>query len=323
MRALLLAAAIAIVLAGCAADNGTTDDGETTSDTTAPSGPTTGAPSGSGAGTTTDGATTAASPWAAFDFQDEVDPRDGRSGKIQSYSYTTTQTHGAGTTVLDVDVEVLGTSTENVRSTRFDLTGASPSTSAVTTPLEVVKLRHTIRVERDDSGEHQAGDTSSATMWIPTDESVGQGTFLWRFVHLDRDEDGVTGVWEYVGDATGTTAPYTEGEDPTSWWGFEHLLATYGLSWWAGLFAEDAEIQEGTYGFGGFQYTASRETLRVSGYGFDGWRIQWSGAAEGESASFAVAVAPELPIPFEHDYGSSGGSGTSRIAYKLTALELG
>lgn len=325
MRAfpLLLTLATALVLAGCASDDPSPDATPTpnTGAGATPTSPTAGA--GSTDGSTTDA--TDSIPWAAYRLDETVTPRSGGAGKIQSFAYTSTQTQGAEVTILDVTVESLGTSTENVRSQKVDLTTGTQT--PVSVPVEVTKLKHTITVREDGSGELQAGDTATATLWLPTSETTAPSMFLWRFVHVDFEDGDESGVWEYVADPNAQQAfpaPYTEGDDPNSWWGFEHLLATYGLSWWAGLFAEGSNLEEGSYNFGGFAYRSERETLRVGGYTFDGWRVTWSGASEGDSADFTVAVAPSLPLPVEQDFGSNdGGSGGSRTKFELTALDLG
>lgn len=280
-----------------------------------------GASSGSSDDDSTDDA--AMSPWSAYRFQETVEPRSGGSGKIQSYSYTSTEEDSGEKTVIDVDVEVLGIGTEDIRSQKMDLTGGEPVT--VTFPVEVTKLRHTFTVVQDDTGELEAGRSGAATLWVPTDPAA-PGTFLGYFAHLDFEEGDDVGVWEYhtPADDSGTFyLPFTEGEDPTSWWGYDLLLGTYGLNWWSGLFVEDSGLEEGTFGFGGYQYKAERDTLEVGRYAFDGWRVTWSVASAGDRGGYTVAVAPELPIPVAYDYGSTTGGESDRIAFELTDLELG
>jgi len=306
---------LALALAGCAGDEPAPDGTTPTSDITP-----TGTDDGSSAGSDASDSV----PWAAYRLDETVTPRSGGSGKIQSFAYTSTEGAEGERTILDVKVEVLGTSTENVRSQRLDVTTGEQT--PVSVQVEVTKLKHTITVRQDDSGERAAGDTATVTVWLPTEDSAAPSMFLWRYVHLDYEEEGATGVWEHVADPAAPQSmavPYTEGDDPTSWWGFDHLLATYSLSWWAGLFAADAALEEGSYNFGGFAYESKRETLRVGGYTFDGWRVTWSAGAPGESADFTVAVAPTLPLPVVQDIGSSEGSGGSRTRFELTDLDLG
>ena len=295
-------------VAGCAADNGTSDT-------------TSGTPSGGDA--SPGSGDEASATWGAYRFDERVEPRSGGGGKIQSYAYTHTAEDAGEVTAIHVEVEVLGISTETVRGQAFDFSSGATEPTPVTAPVEVAKLRHTLSVEQDDTGELSAGDSAVVTLWMPTDGATM--TALWQFVHVDFEEDGATGVWESLPMEEGQTTmtlPYTEGEDPTGWWGFEHLLTTYAFSWWAGLFQE-GDIEEGSHDFGGFRYSAERETLDVSGYAFDGWRVAWSAATADDSGGYTIAVAPGLPLPFEHAFTSTTGGETNRYEYKLTALDLG
>lgn len=262
-------------------------------------------------------------PWGAYRFDETVRPRSGGSGKIQSYEYSHTMENDGEVTSFDVKVDVLGVSTETVRGQQLDL--STGQTTVVSAPVEVAKLRHTITVIKDDSGDTSPGDTGVATLWLPTEARTASVTMLWQFVHLDFEENGVTGVWENLPtDATQASfsVPYTEGEDPTNWWGFEDLVTTYALSWWAAIF-EDATIEEGSHNFGGFQYSADRDTLSVDGYSFAGWRVEWSVTSGADSGGYTIVVAPALPIPFEHSFRTSSSGGSGSYSYKLTGLSLG
>lgn len=317
------------LLAGCAADDPSTTtptmSGTPTSSpvsgTSAP--PTSGDPVGA---SPTPGTTVEIPPWAAYRFDERVEPRSGGAGEIQSYAYTHTVEDAGEVTILDVVVENLGVSTETVRGQSFDLSSGASGPRPISASVEVAKLRHTLTVKQDDTGERAAGDRAVITVWMPTEGSAGVLGVLWPFVHLDFEDGEATGVWESVPSAPGATAmtlPYTEGDEALGWWGAEHLLTTYALSWWAGLFQEGATIEEGSHNFGGFQYSAKRETLDVPGYTFDGWRVSWSATNGTDTGGYTVAVAPELPLPFEHTFASTSGGDTSRYSYELTALELG
>lgn len=326
-RVLLGLIIIVATFAGCAGNEATSTppsesvNGSTTTTTTPTVGGTGTIPTNDDddSGTTDDDAV----PWGAYRFDETVQPRSGGAGKIESYAYQHTEEQDGKITILDVNVEFLGVSTENIRGQTLDFsTGA---TSVVTAPVEVAKLRHTLSVTRDDSEELTVGDRGVATIWIPTTKSSSTAASLWQFVHIDFESDGSTSVWESLPVEAGQTAlsiPFTEGDDATSWWGFNHLVTTYALSWWAVLF-EDALIEEGSHGFGGFQYSANRETLTVGNYGFNGWRVAWSATVGTDSGAYNIAVAPGLPIPFESSFSSTTTDGTDRISYKLTELRLG
>lgn len=323
------------VFAGCAATDeateppaGATPTGSTTGTPSTGTTPGGTVPTDTSTGTTpTPSGDEAVAPWGAYRFDEVVDPRTGGSGRVQSYAFTHTRENEGEVTQIDVGVEVLGVSTETVRGETFDFASGNSEPTTVSASVEVAKLRHTITVQRDDSGELTPGDTAVVTVWMPLD-AAAPTLALWQFVHIDFEDGDERGVWETVPQTAGQTTmtlPYTEGDDPTSWWGFEQLVTAYALSWWAGLFqAEDVTLEEGSHSFGGFQYSAERETLAVSGYTFDGWRVSWSATdVGGSSGGYTVAVAPALPLPFEHAFASKTGQTTDRIAYELTALELG
>ena len=102
-------------------------------------------------------ATSDAPAWAAYRFDENVDPKSGRAGKIQSYGYTHTDETAGKATTLDVTVENLGVSTETVRGQSYDFSSGVAEPQTATASVEVAKLRHTLRVVEDESGELTPG----------------------------------------------------------------------------------------------------------------------------------------------------------------------
>lgn len=266
--------------------------------------------------------------WAQYAYDREVDPASGRSGKVQSYSYRNTQEENGEKTVIDVDVEVLGTETENVRVRQPDFATGDFDGKVVEVPVRVHKLKHTIEVVQDDTGDREAGDTGVVTLWIPADSTGPQGTYLWNFVRMEEETDDGTNVWEYytteeMQNDGNVYMPYTEGDDVMQSWTWDYLMGTYGWGLWSTFFADTTTLEEGSYNFGGVSYVSKRERLEVGDYAFDGWRVTWGAVSGGEGGGWTVAMAPQLPMAYEYAFSSRSGDTTSLMSYKLTDLELG
>lgn len=271
--------------------------------------------------------------WHAHAYDRIVDPKGGASGRIQSYSFVQTNTEDGQTTEVSVDVEVLGRSTEAIRMNRTTVEADyTMKSEIVSTDVEVHRLRHTLTVLRDDSGERAEGETATITLALPADEVAAQGSFGWYFVAMDYETADGAGTWEYymteqmqdeMDEGGSFYLPYIEGEEATAWWGFEYMLGTYGLSWWSAWASGDRSFEEGSYDYGGYSYSASRVTHELGGYAFDGWDLRWGGSDGSSSNELVLKVAPELPMPLEYTSGSSDEGSEDLLSYRLTDLRLG
>lgn len=339
LRALALLLA-SLLFAGCAApsDEGVDDGGSPTvgGDVGAdPSTPTTG---GAGAGVDDGGASDGGATeeetafWAAFAFDEPVTTKTGQTGLIRSYAYTNTIEEDGKETVVDVDVVVEGVSTEDIRVQTLDMSSATPEMRVVSTPLEVTKLRHELTVVKDDTGERVAGETTTVTVYVPVGELPESTMFVWFFSKMTwENADGEAGTWEYhlseemqaeQESGEGTYLPYTEG-DSSSWWGFELMTSTYGLSWFAPYVRGEQAFEEGSFSYGGYSQEVQRETFTVGGHSFAGWSVEMSGSSAGASSGWMMKAADDLPMPVAFRFGSSQDGGDSSIvAYELTDLEI-
>ncbi|HET6405012.1 MAG TPA: hypothetical protein VFH78_10220 [Candidatus Thermoplasmatota archaeon] len=324
---------IALLLAGCADSGGSEGDDADLADDAGAS-----APRGSGApssGASGDSGATDADParWYAFAFSREVEPKSGGSGRIQSYSYTTTKENDGAETTVDVVVTVEGVSTENVRTQKMDMASGNYEPVVVSTPLEVTKLRHEMTVVKDDAGDREAGETSVVTIWIPTGELPESSTFVWYFVKMAWEgEGGERGGWEYYVSPQMQAEqeqggviylPFEDGRSGGSWWAFDLMTSMYGLSWFAPYVTGEQAFEEGSFSYGGYSQSVRRETFRIGGYAFDGWSVQLSGVSGGSSSGWMMKASEDLPIPVAFRFGSSGDGSSSVISYELTDLRLG
>lgn len=340
-RALALLA-VFLLLAGCAAPaddagdaSGAVVDPDDAADPGAPGGDaTTGGADGSPDAAGEDGASDEERAfWAAFAFDEPVTTKSGETGLIRSYSYTNTVEEDGKETIVDVTVVVEGASTESIRAQTMDMASGTYEMKVVSTPLEVTKLRHELTVVKDDTGEREAGETSVVTVHVPVEELPESSTFLWYFAKMTwENADGESGTWEYHLSPTmeaeqengeALYLPYTEG-DSSSWWGFELMTSTYGLSWFAPYVRGEQAFEEGSFSFGGYSQRVERETLTIGEHAFDGWSVSFSGTSDGASSGWMMKAADDLPIPVAFRFGASQGSDDSSVvAYELTDLELG
>lgn len=332
-----------LLLAGCAApsDEGDADDanapGDGDPDAGAPR-PTAGSvrpgSEGESDGETADGGATEEEKafWAAFAFDEPVTTKSGQTGMIRSYSYTNTLEEDGKETVVQVDVIVEGASTEDIRVQTMDMSSGSPQMSVVSTSLEVTKLRHELTVVKDDTGEREAGETTTVTVYVPVGELPESTAFVWFFSKMTwENAEGEAGTWEYhvseemqAQQESGANVyiPYTEGES-NAWWGFELMTSTYGLSWFAPYVRGEQAFEEGSFSYGGYAQSVRRETFTLGGHSFEGWSVEMSGTSGGSSSGWMMKAADDLPMPVAFRFGSSqNGGDSSVVGYQLTDLEI-
>lgn len=271
--------------------------------------------------------------WYAFAFDHEVTPRSGGSGKIQSYSYTNTREDEGKETTVKVDVTVVGTGTEAIRTSKMDFASGSYEPTVVNASLETVRLRHELTVVTDETGERTPGETSVVTISMPTEELPESSTIFWSFVKMEwGGADDESGSWEYY--VTPEMAqqqeggevvflPFQEGEQSDAWWGFDFMTQTYGLSLFSGYVHGDQAFEEGSFSFGGYSQDVHRESVTVGAYTFDAWSVEIRGTSDGESSGWMMKASDDLPIPMAFRFGTEGSESDSVLAYELTDLVLG
>lgn len=326
---------IALLFAGCA-DAPTDDEAEDEGDPR--TNPTTGTTRSTGSGATPPAgsdATDDPARWYAFAFDREVEAKSGGSGRIQSYSYTSTTEEGGKETTVDVDVTVEGVSTQTIRTQKMDMAAMQAGNmepNIISSQLEVAKLRHVMTVVTDETGEHQAGESTVVTVYVPTGNLPQSSTFLWYFAKMSWEGAGSeVGTWEYYvspemqaqqQNGTGFFLPFEEGGSSTDWWGFELMTSTYGLSWFAPYVTGAQGFQEGSFSYGGYSQDVRKDTFTIGSYTFDGWSVELSGVSGQSSSGWMMKASEDLPLPIAYRFGTTGES-SSLMSYELTDVKLG
>lgn len=275
---------------------------------------------------------TAGEPWHAFAFAQEVRTRSGETGRITSYAYRSTEDQHGQRKVLDVRATIGGTVTEDVRVQRMDFSSGSYEPETISVPLTMHKVTHVVTVVEDSTGDTQAGETSTVTVYLPADKVAQQGSFAWFFPKLAHEGADGSGTWEYyltpemqkeMEAGTVTYLPYTGGDDASAWWGFNVMAYTYGLGMFSGWATGAQEFEEGSWSHGGVSYSVDGRTFDVGEHSFGGWRVETTYASGGHSGENVLEVAPDLPVPISYSIAAHTEDGHTLFAYELTDITLG
>ena len=282
--------------------------------------------------------------WAAYAFDQEVSPKTGSSGTIESFTITETYNEEGVIREFEIAGTYEGTENTEIKTTKWEMDLAPPYDSTETTVstwMDCYKVKHRVTVLRDDSGEEHP-DWAEVTVWIPTDEFATAALYFWIYPKAEYlDSDGHTGKWSYYlteamqnemqNPPSGKQIvylPYLEGE----FYGYDASAfhGLYGWAWfWFASFAEEGDLyfEEGSWswGFEGVSstYSVTPVTESIGSYTFDAWSVNIAWSYGGDAGEYSGIFSPDLPIPIYLKLGATSGSGQTYFEYELTDLTLG
>ena len=316
----LVIALLAIVsLAGCGGDNGDKDNN--------------GNGNGNGDG---NGAETA--QWAAYAFDETVEPKSGGSGEIGSFTIESVYSEDGKAREFKIEGTYLGQETVQIATQKMVIV-ASPysyTTANVTTSLECYKVKHHVTVVKDETGDtHPAW--ADITLWIPTGDLETTTLYFWIYPKATYiDSNGDQGEWSYYlteamqneqqnppAGQTITYLPVAEGD----FYGYDDytFFGLYGWGWfWFQGFAEGGQqqLKVGSWTGGGCSYSCTKGDKTIGSYAFSAWTLDASCTGQGYSGGYKGTFSRGLPLPIYLKVGSTSEGSSNYFEYTLTDLEL-
>ncbi|MDM7998468.1 MAG: hypothetical protein QUS33_00325 [Dehalococcoidia bacterium] len=325
---LMVAVLLIVTLAGCGGGSTPTDkDGEGNGNGMVPV-------DGGDGGNGTDTA-----QWAAWVFDETIEPSSGGSGKIDTFTIESAYSEDGKLRKFRIEGTYLGKEMTQIKTQKMVIVTSptySSSTENVSTTLECYKVKHRVTVVTDETGEiHPVW--ADVILWIPTGELETTAQFFWIYPKATYvDSDGQQGEWSYyLTDAmqaemnnppAGTTvlySPVVEGDfHGYDDWAFYGL---YGWGWyWFKGFAEGGQqqLQVGSWSYGGCNYSCTKGNKTIGAYTFSAWTVDTSCAYEGSSGSYKGTFSSGLPVPIYLKVASSGEGSSGYFEYTLTDLKL-
>ncbi|MDY6834637.1 MAG: hypothetical protein SVY53_07570 [Chloroflexota bacterium] len=251
--------------------------------------------------------------WTGYAFSQEVDPKEGNSGKIETF---TIEQSTSGEETVIIEGENLGTVTEDIQVRRLDLN--TYDWDVVTTQVECEKVRHVVKVDGETKSE--------ATLWIPTDGIETSAMYFWIYPKVEYvDEDGNAGMWSYyltedMQTDGNTYDAYEEGAGHSfgGWAYGDWAYGLYGWGWmWFSAFADGTqELEETSLTLPGVgTFSISEITREIGDYEFESWTIlRTVGGFE-----YICTISPDLALPIYLKVGESG----DMFEFELTDITLG
>jgi len=311
----LVIALLAIVsLAGCGGNNGDEDNNG----------------NGNGNG---DGNGTETAQWAAYAFDETVKPKSGGSGEIESFTIESVYSEDDEAREFKIEGTYLGKENAQIKTQKMVTSTTPPymTTENVTTSLECYKVKHRVRVVKDETGGTHP-DWADITLWIPTGDLETTATFFWIYPKAEYvDSAGHEGEWSYYlteamqNDTTASYLPVAEGD----FYGYDDytFFGLYGYGWrWFQAFAEGGaqELKEGSWAGAGYgcTYNCAKVNKTIGSYTFSAWSLEYSCTAEGSTGGYAGIFSEDLPLPIYAKFSSGSGGSSDYWEYTLTDLEL-
>ena len=280
--------------------------------------------------------------WAAYAFEQLVEPKSGDSGKVTSFTMEETYDDDGDVKKFRIEGEYLGKETTEVKTNKAVSTVNPPdfTEETVISNVECYKVKHNVTVLQDDTGESHP-DWAETTVWIPTGDLETSTQYFWIYPRSEYiDSDGNSGSWSYLltdemqdemeNPPEGTIVlytPYVDGE----FYGFDEwaLHGLYGWAWWwFAAFAEGGEqyLKDGSWNWGAggvtHTYSCSPTTETIGDHSFDAWNISITWSYQGEEMIYNATLSHDLPIPIFLKVGGSGGDSSGYFEYELTDVSL-
>jgi hypothetical protein len=280
--------------------------------------------------TFTTSSASAAEQWAAYDFDQTVSPASGASGMIDTFTIEETYVDEGETRRFEIEGEYLGKVTANIKTFRYDVN--TYQTTTVTTPVECYKIKHRITVLQAPTGDDNP-DWADLTVYIPASEFETTATYFWIYpMATYSDSDGHTGEWGFyltqamqdeIDEVTATYYPYMDGD----FYSFDSwaLFGLYGWAWtWFGAYTTEGDdyLEEGSWSYGGYNYSCTLGTEAIGSYSFDAWNLTIAWSYGEDSGEYEGIFSPDLPLPIYLKIGNTSEGSENYFEYDLTELEL-